>query len=182
METKRTGSLWSAFRLETIVMTAMVLTTTLAALAITSIGYIQGRHSAIQSIQQQLQLSSETMIEKISILKATTTNEAFSQKLNYSLALNERKFHALHLHPVQLILTETGKTVAKRPTSPNQTLSKQVVRDILKKKQGVLHTDQVSQLLLKKSGRCRRKQDKRWHKFNPLFKMCKTKSRPRFNQ
>ncbi|MED4269768.1 methyl-accepting chemotaxis protein [Geobacillus stearothermophilus] len=142
METKRSRSLWNAFRLETIVMMAMVLTTTLSALVITSISYIQGRHSAIQSIQQQLQLSSETMVEKISILKATTTNEAFSQKLNYSLTLNERKFHALHLHPVQLIVTKTGKAVAKRPSSPNQTLPEQVVRDILKKKQGVLHTDQ----------------------------------------
>ncbi len=114
-------------------MMAMVLTTTLSALIITSIGYIQGRHSAIQSIQQQLQLSSETMVEKISVLKATTTNEVFSQKLNYSLILNERKFHSLHLHPVQLIVTKTGETVAKRPSSSNQTLSQQVVRDILNK-------------------------------------------------
>jgi methyl-accepting chemotaxis protein len=104
------------------------------------IGYEKNKQVVIHSIEQQMQLSTEVMIEKISMLKSSTTNEEFYKKLSYVLTLNQRKFHSLGLRPMQFVITkEKGAEKLGGLSSPLPSLPRSVIKQIEKQKQGILH-------------------------------------------
>ncbi|ANB59599.1 methyl-accepting chemotaxis protein [Anoxybacteroides amylolyticum] len=109
-------------------------------LSIAYIGYQKNKQLSVQSIEQQMQLSTEVTIEKISLLKATVTNEEFDKKLPYILMLNERKFKALHLTPMQFAVTKE-KRIEKfiHFNSSLPSLPRSIVHQMYEKKQGTIH-------------------------------------------
>jgi methyl-accepting chemotaxis protein len=80
------------------------------------------------------------MIEKILMLKPSTTNEEFYKKLSYVLALNQRKFKTLDLQPMQFVITkEKGVEKLGGFSSPLPSLPRSVIQQIEKQKQGIVH-------------------------------------------
>ena len=87
-----------------------------------------------------MQLSTEVMIEKILMLKPSTTNEEFYKKLSYVLALNQCKFKTLDLQPMQFVITkEKGVEKLGGFSSPLPSLPRSVIQQIEKQKQGIVH-------------------------------------------
>jgi methyl-accepting chemotaxis protein len=104
------------------------------------IGYEKNKQAVIRSIEQQMQLSTEVMIEKILMLKPSTTNEEFYKKLSYVLALNQCKFKTLDLQPMQFVITkEKGVEKLGGFSSPLPSLPRSVIQQIEKQKQGIVH-------------------------------------------
>jgi methyl-accepting chemotaxis protein len=133
-------SLISNWNLQTILVFVIVFITCISSAVIAYIGYEKNKQVVIDSIEQQMQLSTEVMIEKISMLKSSTTNEEFYKKLSYVLALNQRKFKTLDLQPMQFVITkEKGVEKLGNFSSPLPSLSNSVIEQIEKQKKGILH-------------------------------------------
>jgi methyl-accepting chemotaxis protein len=133
-------SLISSRNLQTILVFVIVFITCISSSMIAYIGYEKNKQVVIHSIEQQMQLSTEVMIEKISMLKSSTTNEEFYKKLSYVLTLNQRKFHSLGLRPMQFVITkEKGAEKLGGLSSPLPSLPRSVIKQIEKQKQGILH-------------------------------------------
>ncbi|OAT74506.1 methyl-accepting chemotaxis protein [Parageobacillus thermoglucosidasius] len=130
----------SSWNLQTILMFIIVLITCISSSITTLIGYEKNKQVAIRSIEQQMQLSTEVMVEKISMLKSSTTNEEFNKKLLYVLTLNQRKFQSLGLRPMQFVITnEKGVGKLGDFSSRLPSLPRSVTKQIEKQKQGIIH-------------------------------------------
>jgi methyl-accepting chemotaxis protein len=121
-------SLISNWNLQTILVFVIIFITCISSSTIAYIGYEKNKQAVIRSIEQQMQLSTEVMVEKISMLKSSTTNEEFYKKLSYVLALNQRKFKALDLQPMQFAITkEKGVEKLGGFSSPLPSLPRSVI-------------------------------------------------------
>ncbi|MFC4183042.1 hypothetical protein [Saccharococcus thermophilus] len=133
-------SLISSWNLQTILVFVIIFITCISSSTIAYIGYEKNTQVVIRSIEQQMQLSTEVMIEKISMLKSSTTNEEFYKKLSYVLTLNQRKFNSLGLQPMQFVITkEKGVEKLGDFSSPLPSLPRSVIEQIEKQKHGILH-------------------------------------------
>lgn len=130
----------SRWNLQTILAFVIILITCISSALIAYIGYEKNKQITVQAIEQQMQLSTEVMIEKISMLKATVTNEQFHKKLPYVLTLNEHKFKALHLKPMQFIITKE-KNVERLAgfNSPLPSLPRSLINKMYEQKRGIVH-------------------------------------------
>ncbi|MGG6437449.1 hypothetical protein ABET52_05805 [Saccharococcus caldoxylosilyticus] len=81
-------SLISSRNLQTILVFVIVFITCISSSMIAYIGYEKNKQVVIRSIEQQMQLSTEVMIEKISMLKSSTTNMDCCKRLKYDPCLS----------------------------------------------------------------------------------------------
>ncbi|QPA30086.1 methyl-accepting chemotaxis protein [Thermaerobacillus caldiproteolyticus] len=126
--------------LQTILVLVIIFITCISSAMIAYVGYEKNKQIVIRAVEQQMQLSTEVMIEKISMLKATATNEEFNKKLSYVLALNQQKFKALQLQPMQFTITKE-KAIKKLAgfDSPLPSLPHSVIDKMYRQKRGIFH-------------------------------------------
>ncbi|GMN98066.1 methyl-accepting chemotaxis protein [Parageobacillus thermoglucosidasius] len=130
----------SNWNLQTILLLIIVLITCISSAITASIGYEKNKQVVIRSIEQQMQMSTEVMVEKISMLKSSTTNEEFNKKFLYVLALNQRKFQSLGLRPLQFVITSEKKVEhLGNFSSQLPSLPPSVIKQIEKRQQGMIH-------------------------------------------
>jgi methyl-accepting chemotaxis protein len=126
--------------LQTILVLVIIFITGISSTTIAYIGYEKNKQITVQAIEQQMQLSTEVMIEKISMLKATTTNEEFNKKLSYVLTLNKNKFKTLQLQPMQFTITKEKKVKKLAGfDSALPHLPHSVINKMYEQKQGIFH-------------------------------------------
>lgn len=135
----------SNWNLQTILMFIIILITCISSSITAYIGYEKNKQVAIRAVEQQMQLSTEVMVEKISMLKSSTTNEEFKKKLPYALMLNQRKFQSLGLRPMQFVITnEKGVEKLGDFSSRLPSLPRSVIKQIEKQKQGIIHFQELT--------------------------------------
>ncbi|GER67568.1 hypothetical protein BpJC4_20390 [Weizmannia acidilactici] len=130
------------FKLSTMLILPFVASILISSALIAFISYEKNKAMIVQSVERDLTTSLNTMEEKITLLKSTVPKEQFDQELSYALKINRNSFMENGLGLAQFQLQKNGAVKAfENKKNSGIGLSRQVRREILKNKKGILHQD-----------------------------------------